>query len=94
MRCLLGALAFTLTPHSSAFSPPISSSRTQKHGFLPMAAVPLGSGSYVALVTPMLQSGAVDMAALEKLLQWHVAEGTNGNGDLFNSFCTIPKATS
>ena len=49
-------------------------------------AAPLGTGSYVALVTPMLQGGAVDMAALEKLLKWHVAEGTNGSFPSYISF--------
>lgn len=35
------------------------------------------SGSIVALVTPMHPDGAVDWDALKKLVQWHVAEGTN-----------------
>jgi 4-hydroxy-tetrahydrodipicolinate synthase len=36
------------------------------------------SGSIVALVTPMTAEGAVDFAALERLVEWHVAEGTDG----------------
>jgi len=36
------------------------------------------SGSLVAIVTPMLPDGALDWAALEKLIDWHVAEGTDG----------------
>lgn len=36
------------------------------------------SGSIVALVTPMLSAGEVDWRALEELVEWHVAEGTNG----------------
>lgn len=40
--------------------------------------VPIGGGSYAALVTPMLPGGEVDLVAYEKLLRWHVAEGTNG----------------
>jgi 4-hydroxy-tetrahydrodipicolinate synthase len=36
------------------------------------------SGSIVAIVTPMAESGAVDYAAWEELLDWHVAEGTDG----------------
>ena len=35
-------------------------------------------GSIVALVTPMKTDGAVDWAALERLVEWHVAEGTHG----------------
>lgn len=34
-------------------------------------------GSIVALVTPMLPDGAIDWAALEALVEWHIAEGTN-----------------
>ncbi|WP_342618097.1 4-hydroxy-tetrahydrodipicolinate synthase [Rhodoferax sp. GW822-FHT02A01] len=34
-------------------------------------------GSIVALVTPMLEDGAVDYAALQKLIDWHIAEGTD-----------------
>lgn len=40
--------------------------------------MPSLSGSLVAIVTPMLEDGALDMAALEKLIDWHVAEGTGG----------------
>ena len=35
-------------------------------------------GSLVALVTPMSPNGDVDYASLEKLIEWHIAEGTNG----------------
>lgn len=35
-------------------------------------------GSIVALVTPMLPDGDVDWAALDALLEWHIAEGTHG----------------
>ncbi|MCU0968335.1 MAG: 4-hydroxy-tetrahydrodipicolinate synthase [Rubrivivax sp.] len=34
-------------------------------------------GSIVALVTPMLDDGAVDYDALRRLIDWHVAEGTD-----------------
>ncbi len=34
-------------------------------------------GSMVALVTPMAADGSVDQAALYKLLDWHVEQGTN-----------------
>lgn len=39
---------------------------------------PLGKGSYVALVTPMSDSGDVDYDNLREILQWHVESGTNG----------------
>ena len=35
-------------------------------------------GSLVALVTPMKTSGAVDWAALDGLLDWHLQSGTHG----------------
>ena len=34
-------------------------------------------GSIVALVTPMLEDGSVDYAGLRRLVDWHVAEGTD-----------------
>jgi len=34
-------------------------------------------GSIVALVTPMQEDGLVDYAALRKLIDWHIAEGTD-----------------
>jgi 4-hydroxy-tetrahydrodipicolinate synthase len=33
-------------------------------------------GSIVALVTPMHDDGSVDVAALRRLIDWHIAEGT------------------
>lgn len=36
------------------------------------------SGSLVALVTPMHDDGAVDFASLERLVAWHLEEGTDG----------------
>ena len=35
------------------------------------------TGSIVALVTPMHEDGSVDYAALRKLIDWHIAEGTD-----------------
>jgi 4-hydroxy-tetrahydrodipicolinate synthase len=35
------------------------------------------TGSIVALVTPMLDNGDVDYAALRRLIDWHIAEGTD-----------------
>ena len=35
------------------------------------------SGSIVALVTPMHPDGSVDYPALRKLIDWHIAEGTD-----------------
>src|SRR3954469_15280835 len=34
-------------------------------------------GSIVALVTPMQDDGTVDYAALRRLIDWHIAEGTD-----------------
>lgn len=35
-------------------------------------------GSIVALVTPMTADGSLDWAALEKLVDWHITQGTHG----------------
>jgi 4-hydroxy-tetrahydrodipicolinate synthase len=35
------------------------------------------TGSIVALVTPMLDNGAVDYNGLRQLIDWHIAEGTD-----------------
>lgn len=35
-------------------------------------------GSMVAIVTPMREDGSLDYSALKNLLDWHVAEGTDG----------------
>ena len=35
-------------------------------------------GSLVALITPMTDAGAVDWAAFEQLIQWHLEAGTHG----------------
>jgi 4-hydroxy-tetrahydrodipicolinate synthase len=36
------------------------------------------SGSLVAIVTPMLADGALDLPRLKQLIDWHIAEGTDG----------------
>jgi 4-hydroxy-tetrahydrodipicolinate synthase len=36
------------------------------------------TGSLVAIVTPMHEDGALDIARFRKLIDWHVAEGTDG----------------
>ena len=35
-------------------------------------------GSLVALITPMLDDASIDWPALERLLNWHISEGTHG----------------
>jgi len=35
------------------------------------------TGSIVALITPMLNDGSVDYVGLRKLVDWHIAEGTD-----------------
>jgi 4-hydroxy-tetrahydrodipicolinate synthase len=36
------------------------------------------TGSLVAIVTPMLEDGSLDLARFRSLIDWHVAEGTQG----------------
>lgn len=36
------------------------------------------TGSLVAIVTPMAEDGALDLEAFRRLIDWHVAQGTNG----------------
>jgi 4-hydroxy-tetrahydrodipicolinate synthase len=36
------------------------------------------TGSLVAIVTPMLEDGALDLPRFRKLIDWHIAEGTDG----------------
>ena len=38
------------------------------------------TGSIPALVTPMLEDGSVDYDTLRKLIDWHIAEGTDAIG--------------
>ena len=35
------------------------------------------TGSLVALVTPMQEGGELDLAALRRLIDWHVEQGTD-----------------
>src|SRR5678815_3091809 len=35
-------------------------------------------GSLVAIVSPMFEDGSLDLDALRRLIDWHVAEGTDG----------------
>src|SRR3954462_8870067 len=35
-------------------------------------------GSIPAIITPMLEDGSLDLPAFRKLIDWHIAEGTNG----------------
>jgi len=52
----------------------------------PLAAVgsnvnertPMRQGSYVALITPMSETGAIDFPTLRSLLQFHLESGTDG----------------
>ena len=36
------------------------------------------TGSLVAIVTPMHEDGRLDLARFRQLIDWHVAEGTDG----------------
>ena len=35
-------------------------------------------GSLVALITPMLPDGRLDLPTYRKLIDWHIEQGTNG----------------
>jgi 4-hydroxy-tetrahydrodipicolinate synthase len=39
---------------------------------------PMIQGSLPAIVTPMLEDGALDLPGLRRLLDWHIAEGSDG----------------
>ena len=39
---------------------------------------PMIKGSLVAIVSPMLEDGGLDIPALRELIDWHIAEGTDG----------------
>ncbi len=43
-----------------------------------MSEMKMTRGSLVAIVTPMSEDGALDLAALRRLVDWHIAEGTDG----------------
>jgi 4-hydroxy-tetrahydrodipicolinate synthase len=43
-----------------------------------MAEIRMARGSLVAIVTPMSDDGALDLDALRRLVEWHIAEGTDG----------------
>ena len=43
-----------------------------------MADINTARGSLVAIVTPMSDDGALDLDALRRLVDWHIAEGTDG----------------
>ena len=36
------------------------------------------TGSIVAIVTPMREDGGLDLARFRSLMDWHIAEGTDG----------------
>lgn len=40
--------------------------------------MPMLTGSLVAIVTPMLEDGRLDIPRFKSLIDWHVAEGTDG----------------
>jgi len=41
-------------------------------------AQPIAAGSIVAIVTPMFADGRLDLARFRSLIDWHIAEGTDG----------------
>jgi 4-hydroxy-tetrahydrodipicolinate synthase len=49
--------------------------QTDFQGIIEMAGL---KGSLVAIVTPMLEDGALDFDAFRRLIDWHINEGTDG----------------
>src|SRR5260221_14599547 len=43
-----------------------------------LGARPMITGSLVAIVSPMLEDGRLDLARFKSLIDWHIAEGTDG----------------
>lgn len=43
-----------------------------------MADIHMTRGSLVAIVTPMSEDGALDLDAMRRLVDWHIAEGSDG----------------
>jgi len=94
MRPLLAAAtALFVAPSACAFSPvdrnygqittsQLASTLAPSH----LAAVgsnanertPMRQGSYVALITPMTETGKIDLSSLRSLLQFHIESGTDG----------------
>lgn len=77
----LSSLVLVLLLHAATgFSaPPVGPRLAPRVGRTP-ALDAVAGGSYVALVTPFTENEehAVDVAAFDALLEWHVAEGTDG----------------
>src|SRR6476620_5276583 len=46
--------------------------------YLPAFSIHMIKGSIVAIVTPMHADGSLDYPGLHKLIEWHIAEGTDG----------------
>jgi len=44
----------------------------------PLKGMAMITGSLVAIVTPMQEDGAIDWKSFRSLIDWHVAEGTDG----------------
>jgi len=72
---LVVLLALSLTTNVVAFRMP---SITQSRRSLQMNLTPLNGGSVVALVTPMKTDRSIDYPKFVELLEWHMAEGTDG----------------
>src|SRR5204863_213303 len=51
------------------------------------------TGSLVAIVTPMHEDGRLDMARFRSLIDWHVAEGTDGIVGIKDATANIERGT-
>lgn len=45
---------------------------------IPMTKIQDLRGSIVAIVTPFKENGEIDLAAFDSLIEWHIAQGTDG----------------
>ena len=52
------------------------------------------TGSLVAIVTPMKADGSLDLPALRQLIDWHIAEGTDGIVTVSYTHLTLPTICS
>jgi len=54
----------------------MSNGNSTRNSLFVRDGVPAVTGSIVAIVTPMLADGSLDLPGLRSLIDWHVAEGT------------------
>jgi 4-hydroxy-tetrahydrodipicolinate synthase len=65
-------------PSSSQLAASLTTSQLAAVGSNANERTPMRQGSYVALVTPMTETGAINIPSLRSLLQFHLESGTDG----------------